>query len=201
MRFGDYELTARRILLLALILLVPAVQAMLPIDDPDIWWRFRMGEWMVSHRAVPYVDYFSAYDAGTPWIEYSWVFALLVYWIHSYLGLVGLVYFIALTGMLLAYLGYRLLRPAGLPIQVEVLLVGMALATVKSLMTPRPWLLTMLFFAVELVIITGCAPARTVKPCGACRYCSASGPMSIFSLSTAWRFWVCCSARRSWRTG
>ncbi len=153
MRLRDYELTGRRILLLALILLVPAVQAMLPIDDPDIWWRFRMGEWMVSHRAVPYVDYFSAYDTGTPWIEYSWVFALLVHWIHAYLGLVGLVFFIALTGMLLAYLGYRLIRPAGLPIQAEVLLVGMALATVKSLMTPRPWLLTMVFFAVELLII------------------------------------------------
>lgn len=81
------------------------------------------------------------------------MFALLVYWIHSYLGLVGLVYFIALTGMLLAYLGYRLIRPAGLPIQAEVVLVGMALATLKSLMTPRPWLLTMVFFAVELAII------------------------------------------------
>lgn len=71
MRLRDIEPNARRILLLALILLVPAVQAMTPIDDPDIWWRFRMGEWIVTHWAVPYVDYFSPYDAGTPWIEYS----------------------------------------------------------------------------------------------------------------------------------
>jgi len=133
--------------------LVLAVQAMLPIDDPDIWWRFRMGEWIATHRAVPYVDHFSANDMGKPWIEYSWAFALMVYWIHSSLGLVGIVYFIVLLGILVAYAAYRLIRGAGLPIQAEVALVAMALGAMKSLMTPRPWLITMLFFAIELLII------------------------------------------------
>lgn len=149
----DSEAAIRRAVLLALMFLVPAVQAMLPIDDPDLWWRFRMGEWIVTHRTVPYVDHFSANDMGKPWIEYSWVFALIVYWVHSYLGLVGIVYFIVLMGTSVAYAAYRLIRGAGLPIHAEVALVAMALGTMKSLMTPRPWLITILFFAVELLII------------------------------------------------
>lgn len=143
----------RRAVLLALLFLVPAVQAMLPIDDPDIWWRFRMGEWIVTHRTVPYVDHFSANDLGKPWIEYSWIFALVVYWVHSYLGLVGMVYFIVLMGLSVAYAAYRLIRGAGLPIHAEVALVAMALGAMKSLMTPRPWLITILFFALELNIL------------------------------------------------
>ncbi len=147
------EAAIRRAVLLALMFLVLAVQAMSPIDDPDIWWRFRMGEWIVTHRTVPYVDHFSANDMGKPWIEYSWVFALIVYWVHSYLGLVGMVYFIVLMGSAVAYAAYRLIRGAGLPIQAEVALVAMALGAMKSLMTPRPWLITILFFALELHII------------------------------------------------
>jgi len=147
------ESAVRRAVLLSLMFLVLAVQAMSPIDDPDIWWRLRLGEWIVNHRAVPYVDYFSANDVGTHWIEYSWVFALIVYWVHLYLGLVGIVYFIVLLGLSVTYAAYRLIRGAGLPIQAEVALVALSLGTMKSLMTPRPWLITILFFALELWII------------------------------------------------
>src|SRR3972149_2139662 len=58
------EPTARLIALIALLYLIPSVQAMLPIDDPDIWWRFRMGEWIVENYRVPFADYFSATDLG-----------------------------------------------------------------------------------------------------------------------------------------
>ncbi len=153
MRFSDCEQSARRTLLLSLIFLVPASQALLPIDDPDIWWRLRVGEWIVEHHGVPYAEYFSADDIGKPWIEYSWLFALLAYWVHSYFGLVGVVYFIVLMGYAIAYVVYRLIRGAGLPFQAEAALVAMALGPMKSLMTPRPWLLSIFFFALELFLI------------------------------------------------
>ncbi|MSP39353.1 MAG: hypothetical protein EXR70_12760 [Deltaproteobacteria bacterium] len=153
MRFGDFEQRARRILIISLLFLVPVAQALLPIDDPDIWWRLRTGEWIATHHAVPYAEYFSANDIGKSWIEYSWLFALLVYWVHSYLGLVGLVYFVVLMGYAIAYAAYRLIRTAGLPFLVQVALLAMALGTMKSVMTPRPWLITILFFALELFVI------------------------------------------------
>jgi len=147
------EPTARLVALIALLYLIPSVQAMLPIDDPDIWWRFRMGEWMVEKRAVPYADYFSAYDVGRPWIEYSWPFALIVYVVQAKFGLVGVVYFLVAMGLIIAFAAHQLLRRAGLTVQLEVALTAMALGVMKPVMSPRPWLFTIAFFIIELLII------------------------------------------------
>ena len=147
------EQNIRRIVLLVLLYLLLPVQALLPIDDPDIWWRFRMGEWIVTHRWFPYVDAFSAYDVGQPWIEYSWGFAVLVFCMHKYFGLVGIVYLIVGMALLITLTVHRLIRRARLPFILEIVLTAIALAPMKSLMTPRPWLFTICFFAVEVLII------------------------------------------------
>ena len=152
MRFSDCEQSVRRTLLLSLIFLVPAAQALLPIDDPDIWWRLRVGEWVVLNHGVPSVDIFSAYDAR-PWIEYSWLFAVLVYGAHDTFGLYGLIGLVVGFALGIAYATYRLVRDSGLPLPAQVVLAGLALGTMKTLMTPRPWLISILFFAIELAVI------------------------------------------------
>ena len=84
------ERSLRLAILMVLLYLILPVQALLPIDDPDVWWRFRVGEWIVQNHTVPFVDYYSAHDAGKPWIEYSWLFALLMYGLHAQFGLTGI---------------------------------------------------------------------------------------------------------------
>jgi hypothetical protein len=152
MRFSDCEQSARRSLLLSLIFLVPAAQALLPIDDPDIWWRIRVGEWVVMNHGVPSVDFFSAYDAR-PWIEYSWLFAVLAYGAHHHFGLYGLIGLVVGFALAIAFATYRLVRDSGLPLAAQAVLAGLALGTMKTLMTPRPWLISILFFAIELAVI------------------------------------------------
>ena len=153
MRFSDCEQSARRSLLLSLIFLVPAAQALLPIDDPDIWWRLRAGEWIVEHHSVPYADNFLAYGVGKPWIEYSWLFAVLVYGAHHNFGLYGLIGLVVGFALSIAFATYRLVRDSGLPLAAQAVLAGLALGTMKTLMTPRPWLISILFFAIELAVI------------------------------------------------
>jgi len=150
---GSRERAFRLTILLVLLYLILPAQALLPVDDPDIWWRFRVGEWIVQHHAVPFVDYYSAYDAGKPWIEYSWLFAVLMYWLHAHFGLVGITYFIVAMAMAISAVVYQLIRRSGLPVFAEVAFAGFALASMKSLMTPRPWLITILLFAIELLVI------------------------------------------------
>src|SRR4029077_2838853 len=149
----DSELVGRRVVLLALLYLIPSFQAMLPIDDTDIWWRLRTGQWIVENHAVPVKDFISPYTTGRPWIEYSWSFEALVYALHARWGLVGLVYFIVAMALIIAFVAHQLVRRAALPFPFEVALVGLALAAMKPLMTPRPWLFTIVFFSVELTII------------------------------------------------
>src|SRR4029077_16073627 len=83
------EPAVRRSALLALLYLILSFQAMLPIEDPDIWWHLRAGQWIVDNRAVPARDFLSSMEK--PWIAYSWSFEALVYALHARFGLSGLV--------------------------------------------------------------------------------------------------------------
>src|SRR6267142_2297371 len=148
------ELTVRRVVLVALLYLLPSFQAMLPIDDPDIWWHLRTGEWIVANHAVPFQDYFSTYGMGKSWIAYSWLFEALIYTVHAHFGLTGIVYFTVMMAMLIALSVHQLVRLARLPIAAEVILTAAALAAMKPLMSPRPWLFTVLFFSMELILVT-----------------------------------------------
>ena len=42
---------------------------MLPMDDPDVWWRFRSGRRIAEHHAVAVQDFFSSHEMGEPWID------------------------------------------------------------------------------------------------------------------------------------
>lgn len=149
----DREKTVRRLVILVLLYCIPAFQAMLPIDDPDIWWRLRIGQWIVENQSVPFVDFLSVYGSGKLWIEYSWLFDVLVYAVHAHFGLAGLVYFVVAMALIIAFVTHQLVRRAGLPFPAEIALVALALGGMKPLMTPRPWLLTIIFFSIELLII------------------------------------------------
>jgi hypothetical protein len=126
---------------------------MLPIDDPDIWWHLRTGQWIVDHGHVPFEDPFSIYGAGKPWIAYSWLFEVLVYGLYRYFGLSGLVAFTVTMSLVVALMIHLLLRRAPLPFVVEVILVAVIFASLKPLLSPRPWLFTILFTAIELGVI------------------------------------------------
>ena len=158
------EVTARRLFLLILLYLIPSFQAMLPIDDTDIWWRLRTGEWIVANHTVPVQDFISSYTTGKLWIEYGWSFQALVYALHARWGLVGLVYFIVAMGLMIAFVTHQLVRQAGLPFPFEIALVALALAVMKPLMTPRPWLFTIVFFSVELMIIAKARQSESSRP-------------------------------------
>src|SRR4029077_11957611 len=105
----------------------------------------------------------SPYTTGRPWIEYSWSFEALVYALHARWGLVGLVYFIVAMALIIAFVAHQLVRRAALPFPFEVALVGLALAAMKPLMTPRPWLFTILFFSLELMIIARARQSERIR--------------------------------------
>ena len=145
--------TICRFIIWTLVYLIPAYQAMLPIDDPDIWWHLRTGQWIVAHGHVPIQDPFSIFGAGKPWIAYSWLFEVLVYDLHKYFGLSGLVVFTVMMSLLVAVTIHLLLRRARLPFVAEVVLLTAIFARLKPLLSPRPWLFTILFAAIELILV------------------------------------------------
>ncbi len=150
---ANSEKILRRLIIVALLYCIPVSQAMVPVIDPDIWWHLRTGEWIFSHGQVPLTDPFSAYGSGKPWVAYSWLFEILVYVLFTKLGLMGILVFTVSMSVLIALVLHRALRKAGLPFTAEIFFVAIALGAMSSLLSPRPWLFSILFFIVELLIL------------------------------------------------
>ena len=70
-RLADMEPNFRRLLLVTLLYLLPAFQALLPVEDPDLWWHLRTGQWIIEHGQVPA-------SRGSPIVGYS-KFSFMVY--------------------------------------------------------------------------------------------------------------------------
>ncbi len=151
-----YRLLVRRTLLLVSLYLLTFKISMTDfiVFDPDIGWHLAAGKWIVEQGTLPATDPFSQYGQGKEWVAYSWLFELLVYGLVKLFGDFGLVIYVAVltTGITTALLLLiRKLEPnPGFVIGLTALgLMAMA----PSLMTPRPWLFSLLFFIIELDIL------------------------------------------------
>jgi hypothetical protein len=152
------------LLLLIVLYAIPAVASLQPVIDPDIWWHLRTGQWIVEHGTVPTTDPFSVYGLGKPWVAYSWLFEVLVYGLHQAFGLVGLVlYTVALSGMVAVAL-HLLVRRFEPHFTHEIALTALGLCGLLTLLTPRPWLFTILFFIVELNILMAARRSGQARP-------------------------------------
>src|SRR5574341_1577023 len=149
-RLTAAEPNCRRLALVTLLYLLPAFQALLPVEDPDLWWHLRTAQWIIEHGQVPLYDPFSFYGAGNPWVAYSWLYEILVYGLFKAFGLVGIVWFTVVMSLLIAVALHRLVRRAKLPFLMELIVVALALSSMKPIISPRSWLFSILFFAVEL---------------------------------------------------
>lgn len=123
------------------------------VEDPDVWWHLRNGEWILQHWAVPWTDPYSSLGAGKPWAAYSWLFEVLVFQLFQRLGLVGLVvYTTAMVALITAAL-YRLIQRLQADFSLTVLMTFVAASILYRLDTPRSWLFTILFFTLELDLL------------------------------------------------
>jgi hypothetical protein len=84
--FGDQW----RLDIFVMALVVFLFGAVRPLSDPDLPMHLALGEWIVSHRAVPMVEPFSWTRAGSPYYAYSWLPESLYYLVLRTFGHVGL---------------------------------------------------------------------------------------------------------------
>lgn len=126
-------------ILLGLGFIIPATQK---IDDPDIWWHLKTGEYILANHAVPTSDPFSFTCYGQPWVAHEWLSEVIFFSIFSHFGLIGII----LTKSLLIcglFAGIYFLVRAKLNNYMAVLIVT-ALCGLASmpLWSPRPQLFT-----------------------------------------------------------
>ncbi len=140
----------------ALLYSLPAVWSLRTFafaTDPDIWWHLATGRWILRFGSIPRVDPFSAFAMGKPWAAYSWLFEVIAMWLYSHFGVLGLALLqAALVAVVIAAV-HQLISAFVPDFSVAALLTLVAAFSMSGLYTPRPWLLTILFFTIELHII------------------------------------------------
>lgn len=78
-------------LVVALVTLLFALAGWLaPLADADLPMHLRVGEWIVAHRAVPFVEPFAWTRAGDPYYAYSWLAQVAYFGLLRAFGAAGL---------------------------------------------------------------------------------------------------------------
>jgi len=123
------------------------------MSDPDFGWHLRAGEWILSHRTVPYTDPFSVYGADKPWYDYSWLFDICFALIYRAFGLAGFALVeVAFRVGIPAFL-FRMLRKLELAFWPAAVCAALAAYSISSIYAPRPGMITILFFVIELELL------------------------------------------------
>jgi len=123
------------------------------VTDPDVGWHLRTAEWILAHHAVPRVDPFSRVAGGSPWQAYSWLFDLILLKAWTWMNLRGLLVFTAAMMTLTGAVVYRMISGLQADFTQRAVLTVAVIFCLSQLSTPRPWLFTVLFFAIEMDIL------------------------------------------------
>ena len=144
-----------RSLVLVILVSIPALMCLRAgvMSDPDIWWHLRSAQWIVEHRSLPVSDPFSAYGAGKPWQAYSWLYDLTALQLFRMWNLAAIViYTSAMVAAITAAL-FRLIDRLQTDFTKSALLTVAGVVSLSGILTPRPWLFSILFFVLEIDVL------------------------------------------------
>lgn len=79
------------------------------LREPDLWWQFKTGQWILENHRVPTQDVFSYTYAGHEWINIKWGFELLA---AALTNLFGVEFVFVLQAIVVCLLVFFLLKVA-----------------------------------------------------------------------------------------
>jgi hypothetical protein len=144
-----------KFLWLAVIALVPLIVIffLLPVLPNDYWWYIRLGDEIITSRAVPAIESYSYTQAGDPKINHSWLSSVIFSVLNSLGGIHLTLIVAALLLLLTYYLLWRLMLDTKLDIRWASFLL--MLIEIPSIMNwgMRPQLFTFPLFVGSLSIL------------------------------------------------
>lgn len=119
--------------------------------NSDVWWHLSSGLWMVQNHALPRTGIFSQ-AAGTAWIASSWLYDGVLALSYKGIGLRSIP--ILLMGLRMALAIVALLLAGGLRRNFwPAVALAAAAQYILGSVPPGPAYFSMLFFAVELLLL------------------------------------------------
>lgn len=124
------------------------------LADPDIWGHIAIGRLYHDTGRIRQPDPFSYVTSGHEWLNFEWLFELILYRIFAGVGPSGLIVLKLAIGLLLVGTVYRVLCRQGLSAQrAGILVLGVIHFFVPFFLTVRPHLVTYAFFLIVLLLL------------------------------------------------
>jgi hypothetical protein len=112
------------------------------LQDSDSFWQIAIGQWIIDHAAMPYVDFYSFTHAGQPWLSNAWLSQVLFAIAYAHHDWAGVVVLSALAVAAATAILVHLLEPYTEPAH-RVLLAMLALALSWHHLLARPHVLAL----------------------------------------------------------
>ena len=124
--------------------------------DTDLWYHLNSGRYILEHKSLPHNSFFSFISPPRAWIDYFWLFQVLVYGLYSISDYYGLIFFRTFLYGLTLVLILRLLlkHPYAKTSILPIVLITLYI----MLLTPRyqlirPYIFTYLFIITFFSIL------------------------------------------------
>jgi hypothetical protein len=122
--------------------------------DDDFFWHLATGRYIIEHHSVPDKDIFGFAAQGAEWIPFEWGWDVLTYGLESLGGYNLILVFRSLVYVLIFYLFFRLLRRHKVNSIIIFIVLFTLLVAIMDRLSPRPHILTYLFFVTIITILT-----------------------------------------------
>jgi hypothetical protein len=141
------------ILFSVLLILIAALTSLFPINNYDIWWHLKTGEYIVSESSIPGTDIYSFTAEGNSWITHEWLAELIFFAVYSAGGLNSLIIFKVFMAILVAFILLVNIYKRDYKNLLIYILLAAAISIGSYRLFIRPHIFTYLFLATLTVSI------------------------------------------------
>src|SRR5690606_34234070 len=122
--------------------------------DDDVFWHLATGRYIVENGTVPSIDVFGYVTEGQEWMPFEWGWDVITYGLYNIGGYEAISVFRTIIFLLTFGILFIVMQRFKVSFNVSLLILGlMAFGTIDRL-TPRPHIISYLFFALLVFIIT-----------------------------------------------
>lgn len=122
--------------------------------DDDVFWHLATGRYIVETGTVPSTDVFGFVTEGQEWMPFEWGWDLITYGLYNIGGYNAISIFRTINFLAVFGILYLVMQRFKVSFNVSMLvMILMAFGTIDRL-TPRPHIMSYLFFCILIFIIT-----------------------------------------------
>lgn len=121
--------------------------------DDDLFWHLATGRYIVENKVVPNADVFGHVTSGTEWIPFEWGWDILTYGLYNIGGYDAILAFRSLAFCFIFFILFMLLRKFKVNTFLALLLMVVLLTAIMDRVSPRPHIITYIFFSLILYIL------------------------------------------------